>query len=220
MAALSLAGCSTDEIDKWSGSSSLAWFTTTNVTNYSFVSEADNVTEHTIQVPITLATPVKSADRKINIEVARQPANAATTFSYDNPVTVKADSTSAVLNVTVKRTANLKESTDTIIFKITNSDDFITGLADNLEATVVVYDDFIRPSWWDNKYNTTRFIGECNKLKLNIIYAVFGSLDKPCGENNEWYSNDGTLALFKLDEYCHSHYDKDFIYIEETDVEL
>lgn len=218
---LLMAACSTDEIDKWSTETSLAWFTSIDVTNYTFATESDDVTQAIVEIPITLATPIVDRERRINIEVVRDAANPATTYEIKNPVIVPAGLSAAALRVMVSRTANLATETDTLVFAIIPSEDFQPGLEDYRQNTLVIYDNFLRPSWWDDSnYNTSRAVGACNSLKLAVWWEVFGNFEDPRGGANWWTGNEAVLALFRLDEYSQEHYGKAYIDLESGDQPL
>lgn len=206
---LILAACSTEEIDKWSGETAFAHFTTlsTEPINFTFAMEGEDVTEKTVEIPITLMAPKADRERKISVEVVRNAANSGTSYSFEPSVKVEAGATNATLKVTVERTANLKIETDTLVFAIGESADFMPGLPDYRENTLVLFDGFLQPSWWDS----SRRIGLCNSLKLKVWYAVFGNFDDPREGSSYWTGNAAVLALFKLDQYSLDHYRKSFI---------
>ena len=211
-AAFIMAACSTEEVEKWSEETAYAHFTlpSTEPTNFTFAMEGDNVMEKTLEIPITLMAPKADRVREIKIEVVRNAANTGTSYSFDPSVKVEAGATEAMLKVMAKRTANLKSETDTIVFAIRESADFIPGLPDYRENTLVLFDGFLQPAWWDSKYNTTRYIGVCNSLKLKVWFTVFGNFDDPRGGSSFWTGNEAVLALFKLDQYSMEHYGKAF----------
>lgn len=211
-AAIILAACSTEEVDKWSEETAFAHFTSlsTEPTNFTFAMEEDHVTEKTLDIPITLMAPKADRVRVVNVEVVRDAANSGTSYSFEPSVKVEAGATDATLKVTARRTANLKAETDTIVFAIRESDDFMPGLPDYRENTLVLFDGFLQPAWWDSSYNTKRAIGECNSLKLKVWYTVFGNFDDPRGGSSFWTGNEAVLALFKLDQYSLEHYGKAF----------
>lgn len=212
-AVLILAACSTEEIEKWSGETAFAHFTalSTEPINFTFAMEGEGVTEKTVEIPITLMAPKADRERKISVEVVRNAANSGTSYSFEPSVKVEAGATDATLKVAVKRTANLKIETDTIVFAIGESADFMPGLPDYRENTLVLFDGFLQPSWWDSSRRTEQAIGLCNSLKLKVWYAVFGNFDDPREGSSYWTGNAAVLALFKLDQYSLAHYGKAFI---------
>lgn len=211
--AIIMTACSTEEIEQWSEDTAFAHFTSlsTEPTNFTFAMEEDNITEKIVEIPITLMAPQANKEREINVEVVRNATNSGTSYSFTSPVKVEAGATAATLKVLAKRTANLRTETDTIVFAIRQSADFIPGLPDYRENTLVLFDDFLQPSWWDSSYNTKRAIGLCNSLKLKVWYAVFGNFDDPRGGSSFWTGNAVVLALFQLTQYSQAHYGKAFI---------
>lgn len=219
--ALVLTACNKDEVDIWEPASSFAHFESDEVNNFSFAVGDENATEATIAIPITLMSPVGVSERQINIEVKRNPDNPATEFSFANPVKVAPGAESAELTVRVKRTANLKAATDTIVFAIGTSGDFMPGLEDYREATLVVFDNFLRPDWWGTEYSAYyNPVGVCNDLKLKIWWRIFSNFDDPRDGARGWNKSKAVLAIFKADEYAKAHYGKLFNEIEPGDVEL
>lgn len=211
-AALTMVACSTEEVERWSEETAFAHFTlpSTEPTNFTFAMEGEGVTEKALEIPITLMAPKADRIREIKIEVVRDAANTGTSYSFEPSVKVEAGATEAMLRVVAKRTANLKSETDTIVFAIRESADFIPGLPDYRENTLVLFDGFLQPSWWDNSNSTKRAIGVCNDLKLKVWYTVLGNFDDPRGGSSFWTGNEAVLVLFKLDQYSMEHYGKAF----------
>ncbi len=202
VAAVSIASCSTDEIDKWSSSTGYAWFSEENV-DFTFKKAPDvAVGEATlVGIPFTVATTLSDKDRTLNVEVAKAPADNRTKYELQTPAVLHANHTSDTVWVKVWNEEHLDTVHDTISVRIVASDSFLPGLDDKVSANLCLYNGFARPSWWDDD-DAVWYIGKFDQTKMGIYYAVFGNDDDPRGEKGTWYSNIAvTYAIQLLNDY-------------------
>jgi len=208
IASLSLAGCREDKIDSWCAQGR-AWFTTTDVTNCTFIFDPAATTSKEVEIPITIAATVGSVDRTISLLVIRDKSNSQTKYELENPVTVKADSTSANMKIKVYKTDNLALNPDTIVVKIITSNDFAPGLVDYQSKTIVLYNDFVQPQWWQERRAIYTF-GTYTKAKCKLYYQIIGNLDDPRqGESSFFTTLNCQLVKYKLDNYIKTYHPVD-----------
>jgi hypothetical protein len=183
-----LSSCSKDEIDTWAGQN-YAWFGKSEV-NFTFrnVPNATTGTTALAGIPIHVAANVSDQDRKVNVEVIKQPSNSQTQVEVQNPAIFHANAVYGdTLWVKVTDTKNLDEKADSIKFRIIDSDDFKAGLRDSLEATLVLYNGYAQPSWWDK--DAEFYLGKFTQLKMDIYWKLFGGDSDPRGKGTSWYNN-------------------------------
>ncbi len=210
VAAVSIASCSTDEIDKWDSSTGYAWFSEENV-DFTFKKTPDvAVGEATlVGIPFTVATTLSDKDRTLNVEVAKTPADNRTKYELQTPAVLHANQLSDTVWVKVWNEEHLDTVHDTISVRIVASDSFQPGLNDKVSANLCLYNGFARPSWWDDD-DAVWYIGKFDQTKMGIYYAVFGNDDDPRGEKGTWYSNIAvTYAIQLLNDYVT---DNDIVY--------
>lgn len=195
-----LSSCSEDEIDTWSGQN-YAWFgTSTSTFSFRTVANATTGTTAMAGIPIHVAGPVSSQDRKVNVEVIKNPSNAQTHVEVQTPATFHAGQIySDTLWVKVTNTKNLDEKADTIRLRIIDSEDFKAGLKDSLETSLVLYNGFVQPSWWDR--DEEFYFGKFTQLKMEIYVKLFGNTD-PRGTGTTWWNNiEVDYRLMMLQDY-------------------
>ena len=205
LAAVSLAGCSTDEIDPWTSETGYAWFTNVN-TNFTFRDFPDVQRGGTAlaAIPITVAGKIADHDRTINVEIASQPKDSRTKIEVQNPVVLHAGNSVDTLWVKVTNTENLDTTPDTVSFRIVGSDSFQPGLKDYQIGNLCLYNGFSQPSWWDS--DAVWYIGYFTQLKMQVYVAVTGGSEDPRGEIGTWYSNIAiTYLINELNDYIYEN---------------
>jgi hypothetical protein len=205
---LNLVGCSEDKIESWNGQGK-AWFTSTDVTNCTFVFDPASTESKMVEIPITIASSIGKAERKINVQITRDKSNSSTKYELENPVVVPADSTSAVMKMKVYKTDNLALAPDTIVVKIISSSDFLPGLVDYQSKTIVLYNDFVEPDWW--KVTSAKYtFGAYSKAKCKLYYQIIGNLDDPRKGESSWFTTlNCQLVKYKLDLYVSTYHPVD-----------
>src|SRR5574344_233225 len=205
---LSLSSCTEDKIDSWNDQGR-AWFTSTDVTNCTFIFDKESTESKVISIPITLAANISKVERHIKLEVIRDKSNSQTKYELENPVIVQPDSTSAYMNLKVYKTDNLTSEPDTIIVKIVDSDDFTPGLTDYLSKTIMLYNNFVQPDWWKVRSAKYKF-GKYTLAKCKLYYQIIGNLDDPRkGESSYFDTLNCQLVKYKLDNYVATYHPVD-----------
>lgn len=143
---LGIMACAESEIETWKAKPRV-WFTKANDTIiFSFYSQPAEITEYTVEIPISMAGPLSDKDRVVKVEDL---GNADPESKYEFIAMIPAGEKTGVLQVTVQKTGNLSVKEDTLGFKICVSDDFEEGLEEYLNNTLVISSKLARPSWWN-----------------------------------------------------------------------
>ena len=196
---ISMVGCSKEEVSIWTEKGRV-WFTSVDTVSFTFAQHTD-VPSYVVQLPITLAGNIADKDRIVNVSVSSAARNSKTKYEIESPVVIQKDSTSGFLNVKVYKTDNLDVAADTISFKISSSDDLITGLDAYLTKTLIVYNHYVKPAWWG--MYTSWELGRCTELKLSIIDKVVGLSNIKGGpyDGKETDPNSWTIWKYELNKY-------------------
>jgi hypothetical protein len=208
---LGFSSCSKSEIPTWTDTARI-WFASKDTTSFTFALYPDS-TSKIINIPLTVAGNVESVDRTFDVSVVSNFRNSSSKYEIIQPTVIKKDTTSGFLRVRVYKTDNLNIARDTITFQLNNSDDFVVGLTGYLKGSLIVYNKFVQPTWWNR--SATYSLGRYTELKLSIIFKVLGNitntplssdkakrayniymLNKYCTDNGPLYDYDGKLVKF------------------------
>lgn len=216
------SSCSVTEIPAWdSERSAYAQFAGDCDIVHSFAGSPDDITETTIDIPITLHLDPAVDGREIWVEASVLPSDGQTRFEYMKQIPVPQGATSASLPVRLYRTPNLATENDAIEFRIIDSPTVKAGIPDCRNCRVTVTDRFVRPQWWgdgyDEYYNP---VGTCNDLKLRLWFEVFGNFDDPRHGSRAWTGADAVIALAMINKASVEKYGKMFHELTPTDVPL
>ena len=193
--------CSKDEIETWDAKPCV-WFTNSGDTLlFSFYSLPAEAADAIVEIPISMAGTVDTADREVAVRDLGC-RNSATQYEIVSAV-IPGGETSGTLAVRVHKTDNLSIANDTIGFEIIDSDVFAVGLGDYLTNALVVSNMLGRPEWWVSR--AENYLGQYSDEKLAIIYTcgyyeLFNSV-------SNWWSpgDDVTIAIYQLNQYCKEH---------------
>ncbi|AZS29565.1 DUF4843 domain-containing protein [Butyricimonas faecalis] len=191
---LGIMACAESEIETWKAKPRV-WFTKANDTIiFSFYSQPAEITEYTVEIPISMAGPLSDKDRVVKVEDL---GNADPESKYEFIAMIPAGEKTGVLQVTVQKTGNLSVKEDTLGFKICVSDDFEEGLEEYLNNTLVISSKLARPSWWNESS-----LGYYSNKKMEIIYAVPGVFELLNSDGYLWWDAEIQVAIYKLNKYC------------------
>ena len=203
MLLMAAVACSKSEIETWTAKPRV-WFTNADDTVvFSFYSQPEEVTEYTVEIPITMAGKIASEDR----EIAFKDLGSGNPESRYEVVSAKipAGEVTGMLAVKVHKTDNLNTANDAIVFELLPSDVFELGLSEDYHHNMLVISNLLaKPTWWDDE-NCIYFLGYYSDEKLEIVYTVFGSDEffaKLGRGEGSWYDDDVTIAIYKLNQYC------------------
>lgn len=197
---LMVGACSKEEIPTWEAKPRV-WFTEASDTLvFSFYSQAADVSEYVLEIPISMAGMMDEADREVEVrDLGGRSFNPGSEYEIVSAI-IPAGEVSGVLSVNVRRTENLSEANDTISFEILASDVFELGMTEEYwQSTIVVSNNLTQPVWWDSTAES--YLGYYSDKKMEIIYTVLGSDEVFCGDN-EWYSDPVYIAIYRLNRYC------------------
>lgn len=213
--------CENSEVPAWdSDNSAYAEFTSTD-TLFSFAGLPDNVTDHTVEIPVTLHLDPAVSGHEIWIDIARQPLNPLTHVECQPRIEIAPGDRSAKLAVNIFRTKNLKEEADEILLRITESPTVKAGRPDYRVCRLVITDFFVKPEWWGEAYDSYyNPVGECNNIKLELWFEVFGNFEDPRHGSRAWTGADAVIALALINEASMTKYGKMFHELLSTDQPL
>ena len=196
---LIMTACSKSEIDTWDARPRV-WFTNSNDTTlFSFYTQPEGTTESVVEVPISMAGRVADEDRTVTVkDLGSSPFNPGSRYEIVSAV-IPAGEVTGTLQVTVYKTENLEEASDTLNFEIYGSEVFEVGLSDYLHHAIIISSSLAKPSWWDS--TADRYVGYYSEKKLEIIYTVLGS-DEIFSSASSWWSDDVQIAIYQLNQYC------------------
>ena len=200
---VTLGACSEEEAELWTDKG-FDWFSAEN-TDFSFKQLPDVGYGQTAlaALPFTVATTMENRDRKVNVEVIRQPKDSRTKYEIQTPVVLRANRTSDTLWVRITNSEHLETTPDTVGFRFVASEDFNPGLKDNVAANLCLYNGYVRPKWWDS--NAESNIGYFTQLKMDVYFKVTGGMEDPRGEGL-WYNNIAlTYLVFWLNDYVEAN---------------
>jgi len=196
-------GCGHERVETWSDKASI-WFTSSDMTDstkFTFALYPSTLQDTIIGLPISMCGSIESRDREIEVEVIGKPSHPATRYEIIHPVVIPADSTYGILRVKVFRTANLDTERDSVAFRLNVSADLDVSFTEHRTHWLFISNLYEQPEWWSIGSNAWYYLGEYNKVKIQIINMVFGSTDNPMG---------GDLAQmnvnkYKLEQYINAH---------------
>ena len=194
---LGLVACSKSEIPTWSEKARV-WFTNANDTTlFSFYSQPDGIEKYTVEIAISMAGAMAEHERGVSIEDLGCTND---TSRYEISAVIPAHQSEGVLRVTVYKTDNLKNEPDTIGFRICPSEDFEVGLSKNLENALIISSKLVKPDWWNK--SAENYIGFYSDRKMEVIMQVEGAFDTLNGDGYEWYDQEISVLIYKLNRYC------------------
>lgn len=197
-----LVSCKKSELEKWSEKGRV-WFAGTGDINFLFLSMSDNATESIVKIPLITAGAISSSDRQVKIEIVEEPRDLSSKYEVINPILIKADSVGGEMQVKLFRTANLKNSPDTLKFRVVSSTDLDPGIVDRQEIKLIFSDTYIQPKWW-----YVSQLGNYSTAKHRVIFEVFGNDNDLRGKGADptvsrgWTSADALYNLYLLNKYC------------------
>lgn len=197
LAVLAATACSQDSIETWKDKSCV-WFTDSDTTVFSFRQYEADVTEATVELALSMAGQIASANREIQVEMITSPNNSNTKVEVMSAM-IPADSTSGVVKVKISRTANLSEAADTVAFKLTATLDLEVGSSAKLEKALVISDMAGKPEWWDSTMDY--YLGTYTEARYRIVVAATGSTDHPYPDwdNTVWSLNRYLIKKYVAD---------------------
>lgn len=197
-----LAACSTDEVDTWNAKPCV-WFSEASDTLvFSFYSQADDVEEYVLELPITMAGAISDADRTVAV-LDKGSLHSGTEYEIVS-ATIPAGEVEGVLRVNVQRTGNLETEPDTITFELASSEAFELGLtAEYWTNSIVVSSLLAQPAWWNSDAESS--LGYYSDLKMQVVYQVDGACDlfEQIGAGAvSWYDDEVEVMVYRLNRYC------------------
>ena len=194
-----LVGCSQEEVSTWMDKGRV-WFSSADTLNFTFAQHPD-VDSYIVQLPVTLAGTVAENDRAINVAVSSPARDSETKYEILTPV-IEQGATSGNLNIKVYRTDNLDTAADTISFTISASEELEVGLEGQLTKTLVVYNHYVKPTWWG--MYTEWVLGRFTEKKCGIIDNLIGLSNIKGGRMMVWmrrtlgqYGNISWISILK-----------------------
>ena len=138
--------------------------------NYTFLGKADTVTKYVVPVWVRITGVAVNRDRTFNVQIATgTTATQGTNFDIATGV-IPAGKYDTRLNVTLKRTADLKTKQYSIFLKMVASTDFKTGYDAKLAYKIGFTEMAIKPANWPQSY-----YGDYSAAKLTFMYQILGS---------------------------------------------
>lgn len=136
--------------------------------SYTFTFEHNDVTEHTLEIPVKIAGRYSDKDRKFSVKVVDTLTTAANGVHYEILSTdqqiIKAGQSEGSLLVKLKRATDLKTSTLQIVLQIIKNDNFAPGYQPIIK--ILVSDRLIQPEWWDAIHKGK--LGKYSELKCRL----------------------------------------------------
>jgi hypothetical protein len=138
--------------------------------NYTFLGKADTVTKYIVPVWVRITGVATNSDRKFSVQVlSTTTAKQGTNFDIATGI-IPAGKYDTRLNVTLKRTADLKTTQYVIFLKMIASADFKTGYDKKLTYKIGFTEMAIKPANWPQSY-----YGDYSVAKLTFMYQILGS---------------------------------------------
>ncbi len=134
---------------------------------FSFVFEADEVSEKNIEIPVLVTGKFAGENRTFSVKVVDSLTTAVegTHFSIDpNQQIIVDNETGGNVVINLQRTADLKENNLTIGLELVENDRFTPGIQKVIQLNINDY--FSKPEWWYFIYvSTDPHIGPFNQTK-------------------------------------------------------
>lgn len=193
-----LMSCSKEEVSIWTDKGRV-WFSSSDTLRFTFA-QHEGVDSYVIKLPLTIAGNTAGNDRAFNVSVSSAARNSNTKYEIQTPTVIQKDSTSGYLNVLVYKTTNLETASDTVTFKLIDSDQLVTGLDAQLEKTIVISSHYVKPDWW-GRY-TEWELGRYTEKKIAIVDMLIGLENIKGGPYDGLDGeNDWTIWEYKLRKY-------------------
>lgn len=138
-------------------------------TTYSYFIKPDSVKDYVIPIIVRITGVAVNYDRKFNVQVATGTTAVQGTNFTIAPGIIPAGKYDGRLNVTLKRTTDLKTNLYVINLTMVASDDFKTGYDSKLKYKINFTEMPIKPSPW-----LTSYIGDYSVGKLMFMYQILG----------------------------------------------
>lgn len=194
---LGVTACSKSEIDTWSAKPRV-WFAVANDTTvFSFYSLPEEVGEHVVEIPISMAGTSTDAERTVKVEDLGSKNEMS---RYEISAVIPANRTTGVLRVTVHKTENLKNTPDTLGFRICPSEEFEVGLEENLQNALIISNKLAKPTWWNARADQN--LGYYSDKKMWVIMQVEGAFETLDAGGYNWWDDEIQVLIYKLNKYC------------------
>ena len=148
------------------------WSVGTDSLEFSFVTSPPDVTEIIMEAQLHIMGVASATDRVVNLSVSQEKTTASTNhYSFPSQVTVPANQLSAILPVTLKRTADLQENTVRLYIEVSESKDFKPGVNERNHILIKWNDILSMPKNWDD---LEEFFGAFSLVKYRFIINTTG----------------------------------------------
>lgn len=184
-----LTGCSTDEIDTFSGGAQVyferaAGSGTADSLTYSFAVQPADLMADIVEIPIVATGNAVDYDRKVNIEVDRSLTTATEGEEYTlQPAVIAAGEFGTVLRVDIRRTPAIAEKECHVTLRILPSEGLNVDVnPDWIDYKLKINDILTRPPRW--VYECQPYFGTYSDVKYRFIIDTLGIWDFPDSGDN------------------------------------
>jgi hypothetical protein len=208
IAALSVAASCKKEIPTWSGSDRISFETkvkTDTLHNYSFVFEAEEVTQYTLWINVGTEGFAHDYPRTVTLKQVpaidgNENANPGVHFvAFDDPqvqaqYVIPAGASSASIPIILRRDPSLQTSARTLRIVLVENEHFLLSVnKDKLYRNIVFADKLAMPEMWGALGDVTKYFGTYGEVKHFFMIETTGQLfdDEWFEKNFDWNDDDG-----------------------------
>lgn|GEM_PF-1154039 len=204
-----LSACQTEKVMTWEPTDCVYFVNSTDISRFGFATLPDPTVESAIfTVEVNLAGNLVGHDRVFYVEVLKNAGHSQTRYEIIQPSILKANESTANIEIRLWRTPNLDTDRDTITIKLKGSNDLIADMAlynrnmENVASTrhITFYNGIERPSWWGTDAMSEFYFGRYHVIKMQILQIVLGSMENPRADTVAW-----NLYRLLLNNYCEEH---------------
>jgi len=184
-----LYGCSTDEIDTFSGGAQVyferaAGSGTADSLTYSFAVQAAGLETDIVEIPIVVTGNAADYEREVKIAVDASLTTATEGSDYTfHPVVIPAGAFRTTLKVQINRTEAIASEERYVTFLIQPSEGLSTDVNPNwIDYKLKINDILTKPARWI--YDCQPYFGVYSKVKYRFIIDTLGIWDFPSSGDN------------------------------------